>query len=474
MNLNINLIWFRQDLRITDNPAFFAACSAEYPIVPIYILDEISAGEYKMGSASKTWLQYALQDLDKKLNGKLQIFRGNALDIFLQICKKHKVNTLFYNRCYEPWRINRDTKIKAALKAIGVAVYSYNASLLREPWEELNTTGTHYKVFTPFYKKVSCALKVEEPMPTPVNIQLYDEPLGGCATLESLNLTSRNETEHSPIAHWEVGEEAAKNIYNTFLENSISKYELHRDYPSQSGVSRLAPYLHFGHISPKYLYYMTHKKNYAKSEIFIRQMIWRDFAYHTLYHNRSMPEACIQSKYEKFPWIYDERLLSAWQYGLTGYPIVDAGMRQLLKTGYMHNRVRMIVASFLVKNLNIHWQYGQNWFWDNLFDADLANNSFGWQWVAGCGNDSAPYFRIFNPILQSQKFDSNGDYIRKYVPELSCLTNKFIFTPWLAPNQVLLNANICLGKSYPFPIVEIESSRAQALTNYKTIHEKHL
>lgn len=465
-------MWFRQDLRLADNPALFAASSTHYPIVPIYILDEINAEEYKMGTASKTWLYHALQGLNKKLNGKLQIFNGNALDILLDLCASYKIDTIYYNRCYEPWRIKRDTKIKIALKEIGVKVSSHNASLLTEPWETLKDNNTCYKVFTPFLKKVYCTLKIREPILAPKNIQLYKDLLYGYPPIESLNLIQGHDNVHNPIEHWQVGEEAAKKIYSTFLEKSIAAYEVQRDYPSQSGISKLAPHLHFGHISPHYLCYMAQKTIYPQSEAFIRQLIWRDFAYHTLYYNQNMPVMCIQSKYENFPWTHDESLLHAWQQGLTGYPIVDAGMRQLLETGYMHNRVRMIVASFLVKNLNIHWHYGQSWFWDKLFDADLANNSFGWQWVAGCGNDAAPYFRIFNPTLQSQKFDPNGDYIRKYVPELSYLAKKFIFTPWLAPSHVLLNANIHLGKSYPIPIVDIESSRIQALNHYKTIQGK--
>lgn len=275
----------------------------------------------------------------------------------------------------------------------------------------------------------------------------------------------------SSIAMWEVGEKPAKNILESFAKNSIQTYNTDRDFPSIDGTSKLAPYLHFGHISARYIWH-TLQKNTVK-ESFLRQLAWREFAYYTLYHHNNMWHECINAKYENFPWTYNENLFEAWKNGVTGYPMVDAGMRELLQTGYMHNRVRMIVASFLVKNLNIHWVFGERWFRENLFDADIANNSFGWQWVAGCGTDAAPYFRIFNPTLQAQKFDSCGDYIRAFVPELASISDKYLFEPWAAPKAILEQKNVFLGKNYPFPIINFKESRVWALDLYKIFTKRY-
>jgi len=466
----VNIVWFRQDLRLSDNHALSEAAQAG-SILPIYILDDVNAGEHKMGAASRVWLHHALSDLTQQLNGYLQVFTGDAEKIFKQLCQQYPVEAVYWNRCYEPWRIQRDKHIKQILKSLDIAAHSF-ASLLWEPWTVLKKDATHYQVFTPYFQK-GCLMAAapKRPIAKPDSIHYVEQTVSDLS-IEQLGLLPEKTWYHSMMQYWSANEAAAYKLLTDFIEEALAGYKQGRDFPAKPAVTRLSPYLHFGQISPNQIWYALERLEEDSNAFALkRQLAWREFAHSLLYHLPHLPEKNIKAKFDNFAWNEDadSALLTAWQRGQTGYPIVDAGMRELWQTGSIHNRVRMIIASFLVKNLLIDWRLGQAWFWDTLVDADLANNSMGWQWVAGCGVDAAPYFRIFNPILQGEKFDKHGDYTRQFVPELAHLPDKYLFKPWQAPADVLVQAGIELGKDYPMPIVDLKESREQALLNYKQL-----
>jgi deoxyribodipyrimidine photo-lyase len=465
------IVWFRQDLRISDNPALYNA-ALNYDIFPIYILDDEGAGHQRMGGASRWWLHHSLLSLEQSLLGKLNIYDGKAQKLLTQLVKRLNINAVFWNRCYEPWRIERDMSIKETLKGEGVKVFSFNGSLLWEPWEILKEDKSFYKVFTPFFK---AALKheglIRDPLPKPLHLNLLKDQKS--QNLSSLNLLPVVPWDKYIKKCWHVGEKAAMKKLLNFLDTGLLGYQKGRDYPASEHVSRLSPHLHFGEISPNQVWHKAQKIRSSSIRLdldhFLTELGWREFSYYLLVHFPKLSHENFQKKFDAFPWHYDPLMLKAWQQGQTGYPLVDAGMRELWQTGYMHNRVRMVVASFLVKNLLLHWHEGEKWFWDCLLDADLANNSASWQWVAGSGADAAPYFRIFNPITQGEKFDKEGLYTRKFVPELSRLPSKYLFHPWEAPDLVLKQAGVVLGLNYPQPIVNLAFSREQALDAYTTL-----
>ena len=467
----VTIHWFRRDLRLSDNPALFAAANKGL-VIPIYILDDVNSGIYKMGAASRCWLYQSLIALNSSLNGQLLVFSGDPKVILSELIEKHNVAAVNWNRCYEPWRIARDTQIKQDLLNKGIMVNTFNGSLLWEPWEVLKSDKTPYRVFTPFYHN-GC-LKTTEPrvpLDKPKQIQFFlNDQQTNQSDIEKLGLLPQKSWSSEIIANWSIGELAAQQQLVDFMAEGISNYKEGRDFPAKNAVSRLSTYLHFGELSPNQVWYASYAQ-FAENnfEAFRRQMAWREFSYSLLYYNPDIPQINLQRKFDNFPWVNDSKLLIQWQKGQTGIPIVDAGMRELWQTGYMHNRVRMIVASFLVKNLLIDWREGERWFWDCLIDADLANNSASWQWVAGTGADAAPYYRIFNPVTQGQKFDSDGIYMRRYVPELALLPNKYLFNPWEAPKEILAAANISLGVNYPYPLVDLKSSRARALELFKSL-----
>jgi len=474
VNNQYTIFWFRQDLRLSDNPALSAAVDSGN-VVPIYILDDDHAGDMKMGAASRWWLHHSLVALNQTLGGKLQFFSGPAGQVLEGLCEQYDIKALYWNRCYEPWRIKRDAKIQAELSDEGIEVQSYNGSLLWEPWQVLKKDATAYKVFTPYYKKgcLSNAPPVRAPLPAPVNQNILSLNASDLE-VNDLALLPQVEWCMSLRTCWDIGEQGAQNAMKTFFEAGIDDYETGRNFPGKNKISRLSPYLHWGEISPHQLWYSVHQIGDDDNiERFKSELGWREFSYYQLYHFPRLPRDNFQNKFDFFPWCDNKEKLLAWQRGQTGYPIIDAGMRELWQTGFMHNRVRMIVASFLVKNLLIHWHHGADWFWDCLVDADLASNSASWQWVAGCGADAAPYFRIFNPIIQGERFDKNGDYTRRYVPELSAMPTKFLFKPWEAPSEVLADAGVKLGANYPLPIVDISSSRKAALDAYQQIRLLH-
>ena len=469
---NINVMWFRQDLRLADNPALTNALE-DGKTLPIFILDNVNSKEHVNGAASKWWLHHSLIKLNKSLKNKLCFFVGNPIDILDEIHKQFEISNIFWSRCYEPWRIKRDKKIKKYFSDQNVNVNTFNGSLLWEPWNIAKKDGTPYKVFTPYYRK-GCLNSDKPRMPLPVpNLSNLISIDNHDLKIEDLELMPKHNWYSKMISLWSPGEEGAKSKIEEFISNGLNNYKEGRNFPSNKNVSQLSPHLHFGEVSPNQVWYRAKTKEGKlgiKKDLdhFLSELGWREFSFNLLYHFPFLPKENLQKKFDNFPWDNDKDKLKKWQKGLTGYPIVDAGMQELWQTGYMHNRLRMVVGSFLVKNLLLHWHHGERWFWDCLIDADLASNSAGWQWIAGSGADAAPYFRIFNPITQGQKFDPDGKYTRKYLPVLNDMPDKFLFNPWEAPEDVLRSAGVKLGENYPLPIVEIGSSRQKALEAFAT------
>ncbi len=466
MTNKITIFWFRQDLRLSDNPGLFEAAKNGL-VLPIYILDDEIANAGKMGGASKWWLYNSLKSLDRSLDNKLNFYMGDSKIILKNLINENDIGAVYWNRCYEPWRIKADTEIK---KTLEVECKSFNGSLLWEPWKILKSDKSFYKVYTPFYRN-GClrASKPREILPKPQKLSLLkvsSQKLDEFKLLPDKNWYKKMEN------YWDVGEVSAQKKFQEFLENDLLNYKDGRNYPAKKNTSKLSPHLHFGEISPNQVWYGAQAKkaidySYSKDvDQFLSEICWREFSYYLLYHFPQLPQKNFQSSFDQFPWKNDKNFIKAWQKGKTGFPIIDAGMRELWQTGYMHNRVRMIVGSFLVKNLLVHWHYGQEWFWDCLVDADLANNSASWQWVAGSGVDAAPYFRIFNPITQGEKFDPEGEYTRHFIPELKHLSREFLFQPWEADERILKSAGITLGKTYPMPIVNLKASREESLKAY--------
>jgi deoxyribodipyrimidine photo-lyase len=468
------IVWFRQDLRVADNPALVAAAESDSPILPVYILDDDNAGDWRAGAASRWWLHQSLDALDHQLDGKLVFLRGNAEEILPGIAAKVDAGGIYWNRCYEPWRIRRDGDLKQVLQNEGFDAHSFNGSLLFEPQTVMKSDGTPYRVFTPFYRK-GCLQGAPEPRhPHAAPTMSVFEAKAHGVSLDELELVPDIPWYEEMATCWRPGEAGAHERLEQFLDAGIRGYKEGRNRPDLEHVSRLSPHLHFGEVSPNQVWHAARAREAVAGiekdvDHFLSELGWREFSYYLLYHLPDLPTVNLQSKFDAFPWREDPASLRRWQQGQTGYPIVDAGMRELWRTGYMHNRVRMIVGSFLVKNLMLHWHHGEAWFWDTLVDADLANNSASWQWIAGCGADAAPYFRIFNPVTQGNKFDPDGAYVRHYVPEIASLPNKYLHSPWDAPSDVLEAAGIQLGEDYPAPIVELKASRERALAAFQSL-----
>ena len=466
------LIWFRQDLRLVDNPAFFEACTHHQRVIPIYIFEEKSS---VLGEAQSWWLHHSLLALSASLATqfglKLILRKGKSLDIILDLVKTLGVEAIYWNRCYEPHNIIRDKGIKATLQENSIGAFSFNGSLLNEPWTIHNKSGDFFKVFTPYWKTARQALTPQtEKLVThnPTSVEVISEQLEDWTLLPQLDWASQFSD------FWTPGEAGAQQKLNEFITRSLNGYKTHRDIPEKRATSLLSPHLHFGEISPLTILRavefnkLDSHADLTGAEHFLMELGWREFSYYLLYHVPSLPYENFKKAFNAFRWENDDSLLKRWQQGMTGYPLVDAGMRELWKTGYMHNRVRMITASFLTKHLLIDWRLGADWFLDTLVDADLANNSASWQWVAGCGADAAPYFRIFNPVLQSRKFDPNGTYIRRWVPELASLNNKTIHAPWETENAT----SIYNKTNYPKPIINHSEARSKALDYYHQLKEQ--
>lgn len=465
-----NIFWFRQDLRVLDNPGLFEVAKAG-EVMPIYILDDKTPGDFRMGGANRWWLHQALKRLNEQLDGKLNLYIGESESVLLALVETYAIESIYWNRCYEPYWRDIDQKIQRKFENMGKKIRIFSASLLWEPTEILKSDGSAYRVFTPYRKACAKAHEPRFPLGKAKQMKLYQDL--NAKELIDLNLEPKINWDEGFREEWPFSVSAEQRLAH-FLKIGLEDYREGRNYPAYEKVSRLSPYLHFGEISPNQIWYAIYAeqkkaKRLPDIETFLNELCWREFSYSLLYHYPNLPTKNFDPLFEQFPWKENEKNLKRWKKGITGYPIIDAGMRELWQTGYMHNRVRMIVASFLVKNLGIHWREGAAWFWECLVDADLANNSAGWQWVAGSGADAAPYFRIFNPILQAEKFDPDGIYIKKFVPELKGLPIRYLFKPWEAPEIVLKEAGVELGKDYPRPIIDLAESRQWALKAYQTL-----
>ncbi len=477
-----NIVWIRQDLRVSDNPALSHAASLG-AVLPVYILEETpDRGHRFTGTAQAWWLHHSLKALSSSLPS-LRLFRGNPDDILSALARETKAEAIFWNRRYEPEAIERDTRTKQHLIDQGFEVQSFAALLLAEPWTVKNGSGQPFKVFTPFWRSLS-GKTFPAPLPELKSVDLsadrQDSTPGRPVEdeLASWGLCPRKpDWSAGWLRHWMPGEAGARSRLDTFVREGLKGYARLRDRPDKTNVSRLSPHLHFGEISPAQIAQRIAFAREADPSLerdagkFMSEIGWREFAHHLLFHFPDLDRQNWKKTFDHYPWRSSATALKDWQRGRTGYPIVDAGMRELWQTGFMHNRVRMVVASFLIKHLRIDWRQGAKWFLETLLDADLANNSAGWQWVAGSGADAAPYFRIFNPITQGRKFDPNGTYVRKWCPELSELETQYIHAPFEAPVDALEKAGIILGKTYPAPIVDHKQARQAALEGYERVKE---
>ena len=470
MDSPLSICWFRQDLRLADNSALVAA-AARGQVLPVYILDDENAGSDRMGAASRWWLHHSLGALDQSLDGKLYMVRGDAKDILPALAARVGATAVFWNRAYEPWRIARDTALKSSLEESGIEAVSSNGALLWEPWEVLKGDGTPYKVFTPFFRRGCLAAPPPRtPLPKP-QLQLADPPP---SRRDDLKLLSDEGWGDMLAPHWKIGEAGAMARLQDFIANGLAGYKDGRNLPAKPHVSRLSPHFHWGEISANQAWHAARAASDVPADDidnFCAELGWREFSNSLLYFNPELRRRNLHDKFDRFDWNIDEKLLKAWQRGMTGIPFVDAAMRELWQTGYMHNRMRMVTGSFLVKNLRLHWHHGEAWFWDCLVDADHASNSASWQWIAGCGADAAPYFRVFNPVTQGEKFDKDGSYTRRFVPELAGLPDKYLFAPWTAPQAILDAAGVRLGDSYPRPVVDLKQSREDALAAFARLRD---
>lgn len=462
-----SVVWLRRDLRLDDNPALHAARDRKQPVIPVFIDESEAAGEWALGGASRLWLHHSIKSFKselKELGSKLILRKGKASEVLKKLVKEVNADRVYFNRRMEGWGIEEDSRVEKALSDIECEVEVKAANLLYQPGEVCTKEGKVYLVFSPFWR----AAEKTAPAKPVAKVTKIDKPKSWPKSdkLESWNLLPKIDWNESIEAEWQPGIEGARQKFKSFFKDKMKDYKKARDFPAMRGTSQISPHLHFGEVSPRTLYWYIKEKSKGRNEgrdWFIRELGWREFGHHLLYHLPHLPNHPLRDEFKDFPWKKNKSYLKAWQKGQTGYPIVDAGMRELWATGYMHNRVRMIVASFLVKHLLQHWLEGARWFWDCLVDADLANNTLGWQWAAGCGPDAAPYFRIFNPTLQSQKFDQDGEYIKKWVPELEGVDKKYLHEPWEAPSKI---------KDYPDPIVEHKDARKKALEAFEKIKKK--
>jgi deoxyribodipyrimidine photo-lyase len=470
------IVWLRHDLRLSDNCALHVAAAQGRPVIPVFVWAPEEEGKWPPGPASKWWLHHSLEALDRELRrcgSRLIIRKGPTIATLRKLAVETGANAVYWNRRYEVWAGFRDAELLEALYGDGLIAETFRGNLLFEPGEIQNSSGGPFQVFTPFWKACLRAPEPRAPLPSPRRLR---SPARWPKSLRlgELELLPRIDWATGIRAAWQPGESGAQKQLKRFLHRGLAQYGVGRDRPDHVGTSRLSPHLHFGEIGPRQVWNAIRARMKASRAsdvaggvgVYLRQLVWREFAHHLLYHFPQTADQPLREEFRRFPWRKNKSGLAAWQRGLTGYPLVDAGMRELWTTGWMHNRVRMIVGSFLVKDLLLPWQDGARWFWDTLVDADLANNTLGWQWVAGCGADAALYFRIFNPMSQGAKFAPQGDYVRRWVPELGKLPARWIHHPWDAPPDVLAAAAVHLGKSYPRPIVNHAVARKLALAAY--------
>ena len=460
-----SIIWFRNDLRITDNAVINYSLKNKRKVLPVYIYDSSTS----LGSASKWWLKNSLISLNKSLKGNLIVIEGEPSKILLDLVNKNGIKEILWNERYSKDDRNQDNEIINNYKNHEVNCITFHSCLLKNPQNTLKKDATPFKVYTPFYKQQYQDMVYELYNYNTEEIDYID-----CDDKKQiskiLDVTLRTENWHEKLlGKWSPGEAGAQEKLKVFLSNGLNGYSEGRNRPDKQHTSMLSPHIRFGEISIREIAKSVENVNTEDAEIFYKELVWREFSYHLLYHFPHLVDTNLQKKFDKFKWLDNKDHLKSWQKGMTGYPIIDAGMRQLYQTGYMHNRVRMIVGSFLVKNLMLHWSHGQEWFWDTLVDADIASNSASWQWVAGTGADAAPYFRIFNPITQSKKFDPDGVYIKKYVRELKEIPSNIIHMPSDYDAETLKNYGLILGEDYPSPIVDLSITRERALSAFKEL-----
>jgi deoxyribodipyrimidine photo-lyase len=466
------LVWFRNDLRLADNPALQAALDGGHTPVCVYVHAPEEEGNWAPGAASDAWRHRSLSALDAVLRergSRLRLFAGPSLPTLQTLAAAFDAQAVYWNRRYEPAIEQRDTRIKKALRKQGLQAESFNGSLLFEPWELRTRADGPYRVFTPFWRTALSQWRLEAVSDAPVRLEPAKEGPAG-VPLDALRLQPALAWDAGFWEYWTPGEAGAHEALDVFIDGALRGYRQGRDRPDQTGTSRLSPHLHFGEIAP---WRVVHALDAVRSagadadiDAYVRELGWREFAHHLLHHFPKSTDTNFNPRFEGFKWARSApSQLAAFQRGLTGVPIVDAGLRELWHTGWMHNRVRMIVGSWLTKHMRQHWLHGARWFWDTLVDADLANNTLGWQWVAGTGADAAPYFRVFNPVTQAQKFDPDGRYIARWVPEVAELSLPARFAPWTDPKQARM-----LAPKYPaVPIVDLAKGREDALVAYKAM-----
>jgi deoxyribodipyrimidine photo-lyase len=465
------LVLFRRDLRLTDHPALVAACSEYERVLPVYVHAPQEEAPWSPGAASRWWLHHSLSALQQQLaaqGGELHVARGDSLAILRALIRASGADAVYWNRRYEPAAIARDTALKGALHADGVAVHSQPGNLWCEPWQLATSAGQPYRVFTPYWRKLRATLRPETPLPKARARTWLRLPAS--LALDALQLRPLVPWDAGFAQTWQPGEAGAEELLEIFADDALHHYSGSRNLPARHGTSRLSPHLHFGEITPRQIHHALEacaSRQEARErpdlETYLRELGWREFAHHLLYHFPGTPEANFNPRFDGFRWADDHpSAIERWQQGRTGIPLVDAGMRELWHTGWMHNRVRMITASFFTKNLRQHWRHGARWFWDTLVDADLANNTLGWQWVAGCGADAAPYFRVFNPYSQAAKFDPDARYLKRWLPELSTLPPKLLHEPWRDPRALA-------ACGYPAPMVDLAATREAALDVWREL-----
>ena len=472
------VVWFRVDLRLADNAALTAAAATGRPVIPLFVLEESTPDTRAPGGAKLWWLHHSLDRLSSSLRDRgveLVLRKGDALSQLIALIEQTGADAVCWNRRYGKGEEIVDEAIASELRGRGIQVRSFDGHIMHDPEALRTKTGGHYKVYTPFWNALSERIAAEPCMPVPERIEAFSGALDGGRLDDWALLPTAPDWSGGMTEFWSPGEEGGHALLKAFTRDGIEGYATERDRPDRDGTSRLSPHLALGEITPlqawEAMREVEERGTQEDRTTFRKELVWREFSYHLLAHHPDMPRENVSDQFDRFPWAEmddDTRTrLRAWQRGRTGYPIVDAGMRQLWHIGWMHNRVRMITASFLIKHLLIDWREGEDWFWDTLVDADAANNANGWQWVAGSGADASPFFRVFNPMLQGKKFDPEGDYVRAWVPELAKMPAKHIHEPWSATDTVLVKAGVRLGETYPEPIIEHKFARDRALAAYK-------
>ncbi len=479
------IVWFRRDLRLDDHPALDAALARGAVVIPVYIADAREEGDWPLGGASRWWLHHSLRALAAALEGcgsRLLVRQGDAGRELLSLAAECGARTVYFGRRYEPAARAGEQELLQRLQQGGLEAATFNTSVWHEPSAVRSVSGGAYQVFTAYYR--ACQVRLDQGTPAPPPARMAPaERWPRSMSIEDLGLLPRWDWAGGLRQAWQPGETGAQAALDRFLKAGAADYDRLRDRPDREGTSLLSPHLHWGEIGPRRLWQRLRRVQAAGNRAgpvgaseglaaFLRELHWREFAHHLLWHFPQTARQPLRPEFQRFPWVEDDEGYRAWCRGQTGYPIVDAGMRQLWATGWMHNRVRMIAASFLVKDLQIHWERGAAWFWDTLVDADLANNTLGWQWTAGCGADAAPYFRVFNPVLQAERFDPEGSYVRRWVPELAKLASRWLHRPWQAPAAVCEEAGVHLGRTYPAPIVDHETARQRALAAFDRIKRR--